>query len=75
MDDSPIVSDCIRKITQTLQKQGFKSIDFSYDVIGLFNTKEEDVEKIEQFTPAIVKISNSKETLILKGDVVIPKTR
>lgn len=75
MDDSPIVSDCIRKITQTLQKQGFKSIDFSYDVIGLFNTKEEDVEKIEQFTPAIVKISNSKETLILKGDIVIPKTR
>lgn len=74
MDDSPIVSDSVRKITQILQKQGFKAVDYSQDVVGLFNTKEEDVETAEQFAPAIVKFSDNKETLILKGDVVIPKT-
>ena len=75
MDNSPVVSDSVRKIIQTLQKQGFKPIDYSQDVAGLFNMKEEDVEDAEQFTPAIVKISDNKETLILKGDVIIPKNR
>jgi len=75
MDDSLVVSDSVRKINQTLQKQGFKAINYSQDVKGLFNTKEEDVEVAEQFTPAIVKILENKETLILKGDVVIPKNR
>lgn len=75
MDESPIVYDSVRKITQTLYQQGFKAVDYGQDMVGLFNTKEDDVEVAEQFTPAIVKISGNKETLILKGDVVIPKAR
>lgn len=70
-----IATDCIRKITQTLQKQGFKSVDYSEDTKGMFNTKEEDVDSVEQFAPAIVKTFSSKEILILKGDVIIPKTK
>lgn len=75
MDPSPVVSDSIRKIIQLLQKQGFKVIDYTKDVKGLFNIKEDDVESEEQYSPAIVKISSGKEILILKGDVVIPNNR
>lgn len=72
MAPSPLVSDSIKKIIQLLQKQGFKAIDYTEDVKGLFNIKEDDVESEEQYSPAIVKISSGKEMLILKGDVVIP---
>lgn len=75
MAPSPVVSDSIRKIIQLLQKQGFKVIDYTESVKGLFNIKEDDVETEEQYSPAIVKISSGKEILILKGDVVIPNNR
>lgn len=75
LDESPIAADCIRKIKQTLQKQGFKIINYNEETEGMFNTKEEEVDSVEQFAPAIVKTSSGKDILILKGDVVIPKTR
>lgn len=72
MGDSPVVSDSIRKINQSLQKQGFKAVDYTEDTIGLFNVKRDSVDAVEQFSPAIIKVSSDKETLVLKGDVVIP---
>lgn len=72
MEQSPVVVDSIRKISQTLQKQGFKSVNYSEDACGYFNCKEEYVDHIEQFTPAIIKITDSREILVLKGDVVVP---
>ena len=74
MEESPVVTDSVRKINQTLQKQGYKAVNYNADVLGLFNAKKEDVEDVEQFAPAIVKCSGDKEILVLKGDVVIPKS-
>ena len=73
MEKTPIVMDCIKKIEQSLEKQGFKAVDYNEDTQGLFNIKERDVESIEQFSPAIIKMSTGKNILILNGDVVVPK--
>lgn len=72
MEDSPVVSDSIRKVNQSLQKQGFKAVDYTEEVKGLFNVKRDAVDSVEQFSPAIIKVTSDKETLVLKGDVVIP---
>lgn len=73
MGNSPVVKDCTKNIHQILSKQGFESIDYTEETKGLFNVKEEDINTVEQFTPAIIKKNAQKVSLILKGDVVIPK--
>lgn len=75
MDDSAVVSDSVRKITQSLKKHGYKAVNYdpTQDMLNIFNVKEEDVESIEQFCPAILKCSSSDDMLVLKGEVVIPK--
>lgn len=72
MGNSPVVKDSIKNINQILTKQGFEAVDYTDESKGLFNVKEDDINTIEQFTPAIIKKNVSKTSLILKGDVVIP---
>lgn len=75
MGNTPVVNDSIKNITQLLSKQGFEAVDYSEETKGLFNIKEDDVAAVEQFSPAIIKKTLSKDTLILKGDVVIPNAK
>ncbi len=75
MGNSPVVKDCTKNIHQILSKQGFESIDYTEETKGLFNVKEEDINTVEQFTPAIIKKNTPKVSLILKGDVVIPRKK
>lgn len=72
MGNSPVVKDSIKNINQILSKQGFEAVDYTEEAKGLFNVKEDDIDTVEQFTPAIIKKNASKVSLILKGDVVIP---
>lgn len=72
MGNSPVVKDSIKNINQILSKQGFEAVDYTDEAKGLFNVKEDDINAVEQFTPAIIKKNASKVSLILKGDVVIP---
>lgn len=73
MDESAVVTDGIKTITKTLKIYGFKSVNYNEQNKDFFNIKEDEIKSIEQFTPAIVKIIGSKEILVLKGDVVLPK--
>jgi len=73
MEQTPTVKDSVRKITQVLLKQGFNPIDYNGDNQDFFNVKEDEIENIEQFSPAIVKITDNCKTLVLKGNVVLPK--
>ena len=75
MSNTPVVNDSIKNITQILSKQGFEAVDYSEETKGLFNVKEDDVTAVEQFSPAIIKKDMYKDTLILKGDVVIPNAK
>lgn len=72
MGNSPVVKDSIKNINQILSKQGFEALDYTEGAKGLFNVKEDDINTVEQFTPAIIKKNASKVSLILKGDVVVP---
>ena len=72
MGNSPVVKDSIKNINQILSKQGFEALDYTEEAKGLFNVKEDGINTVEQFTPAIIKKNASKVSLILKGDVVVP---
>lgn len=70
---SPIVKDTIKQVNNSLAGQGYKAVHFTEDLKNLFEIKIGDCLEPEEFKPAIVKIFENKETLILKGEVVLPK--
>ena len=71
--DSSVAKNCIKRIQQTLQNQGFKIENYNEETSTMFIVREDDVDSIEQLTPAIIKILNGEERVILKGNVLIPK--
>ena len=73
MEPTPIVKDTIKQITNSLVGQGYKAIHYTEDIKNLFEIKIGDSPEIEEFKPAIVKNVDNKETLILKGEVVLPE--
>lgn len=72
ISSSPSAKDSIKQLIVSLQQQGYKAIHYSADNSALFELKEGDVVAPEEFKPAIVKISNGNEVLILKGGAIIP---
>lgn len=72
MESSLVVEDTIKQICNSLSVQGYKAIHYSEELKNLFNIKTEEGTDIEEFKPAIVKVCEGKETLIIKGEVVLP---
>ena len=72
MNSNPIIKDTIKQINRTLSVQGYKAIHFNENAKDMFEVKYDDRSQIEEFKPAIVKLENEKEIVVLKGDVVLP---
>lgn len=73
MEITPIVKDTIKQINNSLSSQGFKAVHYSEDLKNLFDIRVSETPEPEEFKPAILKYSDNKETLILKGEVVLPE--
>ena len=73
MEVTPVVKDTIKQVNNSLTEQGYKALHYSEDIRNLFEVKIGDCIEPEEFKPAIVKCSGSKETLIIKGEVVLPQ--
>lgn len=73
MEETPIVKDTIKQINKSLIGQGYKALHYSEEIRNLFEIKNGDCAEPEEFKPAIVKCSDSKEKLVLKGEIVIPQ--
>lgn len=73
MDSSPLVKDTIKQVNKSLTGQGYKAVYYTDCLRNLFEIKTGDCSEPEEFKPAIVKTFNNEETLILKGEVVLPK--
>ena len=61
-----------REVNNSLISQGYKAVHYSSELENLFEVKNGDCAEIEEFKPAIVKTIDEKESLILKGGVVLP---
>lgn len=73
MEPSPIVKDTIKQVNNSLAVQGYKVIHYTDNIRNLFEIKIGDCSEPEEFKPAIVKSLGNNETLILKGEVVLPQ--
>ena len=73
MESSPIVKDTIKQVNNSLTGQGYKAVHYTDSLKNLFEIKMGECSEPEEFKPAVVKIANNKETLILKGEVVLPE--
>lgn len=72
MELSPIVKDTIKQVNNSLAVQGYKAVHYTDEFEKLFDVKRDDIAEIEEFKPAIVKVDKEKDSLIIKGEVVIP---
>lgn len=70
---TPVVKDTIKKVSNSLTAQGYKAVRYSDELKNLFEIKEGDCTKPEEYKPAIIKKEEDKEILILKGEVVLPQ--
>lgn len=75
MGTSPIVKDTIKQVNLSLAGQGYKAVHYSEDIENLFEINIGICQEPNEFKPAILKKCENRETLILKGEVVIPKTK
>lgn len=75
MEITPVVKDTIKQINNSLSGQGFKAVHYSEDFQNLFDVRIGDIPEPEEFKPAILKYSDKKEILILKGEVVLPQNK
>ncbi len=73
MEITPRINESIKLIKSTLLSNGFKAVSYSDENAGLFQCKTDDVDSIEEFKPAIIMTKGEKETLILRGGVVLPR--
>lgn len=73
MEMTPRINESIKLIKSTLLSNGFKAVSYSDENAGLFQCKTDDVDSIEEFKPAIIMSNGEKETLILRGGVVLPR--
>lgn len=69
---TPIVADTIKQVSSSLSRLGYKIVRYYEGMRNLFDIKEGACSEPEEFKPAIIKKEDDKETLILKGEVVIP---
>lgn len=75
MEINPRINESIKLIKSTLLSNGFKAVSYSEENAGLFLCKTEDIDHIEEFKPAIIMTNGGKETLVLRGGVVLPNKK
>ena len=72
MESSPLVQDTIKQINHLLSSQGYKAVHYTDELSNLFDSKIGECTEAEEYKPAILKSADNKETIILKGGVVLP---
>lgn len=74
MEQAEIVEDTVKYINRLLSCHGYKSIHYSEETRDLFDIRTDDnCSAPDEFFPAIVKIDEGREILVLKGKVVLSK--
>ena len=74
MEQTEIVEDTVKYTNRLLSCHGYKYIHYSEEARDLFDVRIDDTcSAPDEFFPAIVKIDEGREVLVLKGKVVLSK--